>query len=129
MHKSRVIVIVLLGAMAVAARTIQPNAPFIWVGRSDVGSIVWSMEDISIPLELQSPIPYMALGLAIPVNVADAGTLASIPGLGPVKSAALVEYRRTHGCFSQMKDLSAVRGIGPKTVLKVAPSMPPAPKY
>jgi len=114
-------VIGLLGVMALSVRTIQPNAPFLWVGRGDVGSIVWTMGDTSFPFDHQDPIPYMGLGLPIPVNSASADTLASIPGLGPVKSQALVKYRRTHGCFTQLRSLEAVRGIGPKTVLKVAP--------
>jgi len=107
--------------MAVSIRMIQPNAPFIWVGRSDVGSIVWTRGENTMPFDHQTPVPYLALGMPISLNFADALTLASIPGLGPVKSRALVQYRRTHGCFAQLKDIEGVRGIGPRTVLKVAP--------
>ena len=121
MNNYRVVVIALLGGIAISFRTIQPNAPFVWVGRGDMGTVVWTVGDTSIPFDHQHPIPYLALGLPVPVNTATADTLESIPGLCPVKSQAVVTYRKMHGCFTQLRDLEAVHGIGPKTVRKVAP--------
>ena len=111
----------LLGLMALFCRANRPDAPFVWVGRDGVGSLVWTLDRKSQPFESKGPIPYMAMGLPIPINSADARTLATIPGLGPVKSKALVNHRFTHGCFEKIKAIERVHGIGPKTVLKVAP--------
>jgi competence protein ComEA len=58
---------------------------------------------------------------ADPVNVnsADAATLAdAIDGIGPVKAAAIVAYRETHGPFKTVDDLLLVKGIGEATLEK-----------
>lgn len=57
--------------------------------------------------------------MAEPVNInqADATTLAnSLKGIGPKKAEAIVQYRKEHGDFKTLKDLEAVKGIGPKTI-------------
>lgn len=46
------------------------------------------------------------------VNVADAGTLEEIPGVGPVLAARIVAHRDQHGPFSEVEDLLDVPGIG-----------------
>jgi len=66
------------------------------------------------------------LGMALcvyadPVNInkADAATLArSISGIGPSKAKAIVEYRRQHGPFKSVQELTRVKGIGQKFILK-----------
>jgi competence protein ComEA len=57
----------------------------------------------------------------IAINDADAHELTALPGIGPVKAAAIVEYREIHGPFRQASDLQQVKGIGPKTVAKIHP--------
>ena len=47
----------------------------------------------------------------ININTADAGTLEKLPGIGPAKAAAILEYRRTHGFFRVPEDLMKVPGI------------------
>ncbi len=54
---------------------------------------------------------------AININTADAETLASaLQGVGPNKAAAIVHYREMNGPFPSVEALSAVRGIGKRTV-------------
>jgi competence protein ComEA len=53
-----------------------------------------------------------------PVNVNTAGVteLDRVSGIGPVMAQAIVEYRKQHGPFRRLEDLTAVRGIGPATL-------------
>jgi competence protein ComEA len=58
------------------------------------------------------------VGISLPpalvdINVADAVTLDSLPGVGPATAAAIIEYRSSHGPFGTVDDLESVPGIGP----------------
>ena len=58
---------------------------------------------------------------AAPVNInaADAQTLAaSLSGIGSSKAQAIVDYRSANGNFESISDLSLVKGIGERTVLR-----------
>lgn len=51
------------------------------------------------------------------VNTADAATIAStLDGVGLVKAKAIVDYRKDHGPFKQVSDLTHVKGIGKATL-------------
>lgn len=53
------------------------------------------------------------------VNTADAETIsAELNGIGLAKAKAIVEYRKKHGPFQSVDDLSLVKGIGDTTVEK-----------
>lgn len=49
------------------------------------------------------------------LNKADVFELELIPGIGPVKAQAIVEYRKQHGDFSEVEEVLLVNGIGPVT--------------
>lgn len=51
------------------------------------------------------------------VNTANAETLDTLPGIGPVLADRIVEYRTQNGFFSQPEELLAVEGIG-ETILE-----------
>lgn len=56
----------------------------------------------------------------IDINTADAATLAAgLPGIGPVKAAAIVEHRVRHGGFVSVDRLVEVPGIGTKTLAAI----------
>lgn len=56
---------------------------------------------------------------AININTADAISLAkNLNGVGLKKAKAIIAYRDKHGSFKSASDLSKVKGIGSKTVLK-----------
>jgi competence protein ComEA len=55
------------------------------------------------------------------VNTTDALGLEGIPGIGPVKAAAIVEYREANGPFSSIDELLEVSGIGPATLETMRP--------
>lgn len=57
--------------------------------------------------------------IALPINIneSDALTLSrAMVGVGPVKAAAIVEYRALNGPFSRVEDLLEVKGIGNGTL-------------
>lgn len=56
----------------------------------------------------------------ININTADAEELDKLPGIGPAKAAAILEYRRTHGFFRVPEELMKVPGIKEGTYGKLA---------
>ena len=59
-------------------------------------------------------------GGRVDLNQASASLLQSLPGIGPVRAAAIVRARRD-AAFSSLEDLERVSGIGPKTRLRIEP--------
>ena len=57
----------------------------------------------------------------IDINNADATMLESLPGIGPAKSKAIIDYRTQNGPFQSAADLEKVPGIGSKTMEQLAP--------
>jgi len=59
------------------------------------------------------------------INRATADQLDTLPGVGPVRAAAIIQYRNTHGPFVRLEDLRQVSGIGPKTFERIRPYLKP----
>lgn len=55
------------------------------------------------------------------INKASATELLQLPGVGPSKAAAIIEYREQNGGFSTKEDLKKISGIGEKTYEKLEP--------
>lgn len=55
----------------------------------------------------------------VDINTADAQVMATtLTGVGLSKAQAIVAYRKAHGPFKSLEDLTAVRGIGERTIEK-----------
>jgi len=53
------------------------------------------------------------------INQANETELQTIPGIGPSKAKAIVEYREQNGLFKRIEDIKNVTGIGDKTFDKL----------
>lgn len=63
--------------------------------------------------------PQISTPPGININTATREELQEIPGVGPVTAQKIIDYRRTHGSFSSVEELTNVSGIGTKTLEKM----------
>lgn len=68
-----------------------------------------------VPLTDTEPGPSGPLNL----NTATLDELQTLPGIGPTKAEAILDYRREHGGFQSIEELQNVTGIGPVTFEKL----------
>jgi competence protein ComEA len=57
----------------------------------------------------------------ININKATQSELELLPRVGPATAKAILAYRALHGPFRSVHELDKVKGIGPKTLEKLAP--------
>lgn len=57
----------------------------------------------------------------ININTASEIDLETLPGVGPVTAAAIIDYRTQNGPFAAVDDLIDVSGIGPATLEQIRP--------
>ena len=55
-------------------------------------------------------------GDRVNINSASQAQLEDLPGIGPSKASAIIQYRTDNGPFASCASLDAVSGIGPATV-------------
>jgi len=64
---------------------------------------------------------FLPMALAgVNVNTASSSELESLPGIGPSKAGAIIQYRTDHGQFTSLTDLDNVPGIGPATLQNIS---------
>ena len=61
-----------------------------------------------------------AAGL-VNINTADATTLETLPGVGPVTASSILAWRAANGAFVSVDQLTEVDGIGPATLARLRP--------
>ena len=67
------------------------------------------------PVDPDTPF-YKQVTAGVDINHASEAELAVLPGIGPSKARAIVEFREENGFFTQPEDLLEVNGIGPTTL-------------
>ena len=74
----------------------------------------------------------LALWAVTDLNSAAESEIATLPGIGPSKARAIVEYRAEHGAIRTLEELDDIPGIGPATIANLrglvsvdAPAAPP----
>ena len=56
---------------------------------------------------------------AVNLNTATRDELIALPGIGPAKAQAILDYRAQHGGFRSVEELKDVKGIGAKRYEKL----------
>lgn len=57
----------------------------------------------------------------ININTSNRDELMTVPGIGPVMAGRIILYRENYGSFKKFEDVINVKGIGPKTLVKIKP--------
>ncbi len=65
-----------------------------------------------------APVAPKSTGI-VNINTATKEQLMTLDGIGEVKAAAILEYRRENGNFYSVDELTNVKGIGEKTLEKI----------
>lgn len=70
----------------------------------------------AVPLHPQTQLPLpdtkeLTTYTQVELNTADAKALCTLPGVGPGKAQAILDYRAQHGPFAQVEDAAQVPGI------------------
>lgn len=86
------------------------------VGLARVGA----SKPVTIPAQLRAPVVDAGAPRVDP-QTASARALEALPGIGPAIARRIVEARARGAVFSRPEDLRRVRGIGPRTVARLAP--------
>jgi comEA protein len=87
------------------------------------GVIIWQKHSPNHPIKITLSEETNATGEVsqasqpqkIDINRAEAWLLEALPGIGPVKAQAIIDYRQQNGYFSDISEVLNVPGIG-KTI-------------
>jgi competence ComEA-like helix-hairpin-helix protein len=55
----------------------------------------------------------------VDLNMSRKEQLVTLPGIGPVKAQAIIDYREKNGPFVRIEEIDKVYGIGPKTIARL----------
>jgi competence protein ComEA len=64
---------------------------------------------------------------AVNLNTATKDELIALPGIGPSKAQAILDYRSQHGPFKSVEELKDVKGIGAKRFEQLKPDLTVTP--
>jgi competence protein ComEA len=67
--------------------------------------------------------------LAINLNTATEAEFMTMPGIGPDLAIAIIEQRRSLGCFAELADLSEVPGMNHEIMAKLEDMMDQARQF
>jgi len=74
---------------------------------------------ILLPILVCLPVGTANAAALVNINTADATLLDTLPGIGPSKATAIVDYRIQNGLFATIGDIQNVSGIGPTTFANI----------
>lgn len=105
--------IIFLVAMAFGVTAVS-----LWSHRPETLPVGWNHEPRTIP---SSGAARMVLGRKISINTATFQDLQALPGIGPGRARAILEFREAYGEITRLESLLRIPGIGPKTFKDLVP--------
>ncbi|MEM7230467.1 MAG: helix-hairpin-helix domain-containing protein [Planctomycetota bacterium] len=76
---------------------------------------------IAIDHHVAPQVQYVSPATRVSLNDATAAELALLPGIGPRRAEAMIQWRTLHGPWTNVDNVANVPGIGPITVAQIAP--------
>jgi len=92
------------------------------LGAVNLARIVADGEQLYVPRHGEVPPPTTGGGSGpdaqgrVNINTADAAALETLAGVGPALASRIIAWREQNGPFRSVDELTAVSGIGPKTL-------------
>ncbi|MBM4258801.1 MAG: helix-hairpin-helix domain-containing protein [Deltaproteobacteria bacterium] len=83
-----------------------------------VSPFAWGQQQAPKPATPPPPVAAAPAATLININSADEATLMSVKGIGKTRAKAIVEYRQKNGPFKSIDDLTKIKGIKTKSLLK-----------
>jgi competence ComEA-like helix-hairpin-helix protein len=96
-------------------KTLGPHVSFSRTGRPGAVASRQGTGSCAAVIATLPLCPTVSLNL----NTATAADLDSLPGIGPAKAAAILQYREKHGAFAELEDLAQVPGFGVGAVARL----------
>ncbi|MDH3348062.1 MAG: helix-hairpin-helix domain-containing protein [Desulfobulbaceae bacterium] len=97
----------------------RKNGDSVWALLRERGAASVGPDGVNNIENGADPSLLLLLGLPIPINRADAQTIALVPGIGPVLSERIVDFRSLHSKILDPHKLLKVQGIGPSLLAKI----------
>ncbi len=76
---------------------------------------------LSAEAQTQKSTPQTRLVGVVNINTADDQALELLPGIGPARARAIIEYRKAKGPFKRVDSLSEISGIGERALERIRP--------
>lgn len=93
------------------------------LSRVNLADLLHDGDQIFVPVigETAQVNPTPTGGDGLRINSATAEELTLLPGVGPVLAARIIEYRDERGGLTDLSELDAVSGVGPRLLEQLAP--------
>jgi competence ComEA-like helix-hairpin-helix protein len=104
-------------------KVLAPHVKFsgagaLWAGGQQGGGAVVLGVRGSQCSEASAPLPGCP-AVRLNINISTAADLDALPGIGPAKAAAILQYREEHGPFTTVDQLARVPGFGAAAIARL----------
>ena len=110
------------GAVSIARRVQDPLAELVKIDPRSIGVGLYQhdLNQAELTEALDQVIESVVNAVGVELNTASMELLSHISGIGPGTAEKIVNFRETHGRFSNRNEILKVPGIGPKTFQQAA---------